>query len=80
MGKRGYADAPWIFKGNALYQLNLVRYVPDCYRYTVQPRRSDPPVALQLAVPKTVRNEAYASAVNTISNYDNCLWRVSVPH
>lgn len=28
MRKRGYADPPWIFKGNALYQLNLVRCVP----------------------------------------------------
>lgn len=22
---QGYKDAPWVFKGNALYQLNLVR-------------------------------------------------------
>ena len=22
----GYKDPPWVFKGNALYQLNLVRY------------------------------------------------------
>eukprot|EP00892_Ulva_mutabilis_P011491 jgi/Ulvmu1/8714/UM047_0054.1 len=38
MGKRGYAEAPWIFKGNALYQLNLVRteearkHIPEDFR------------------------------------------------